>query len=116
MAFRVAITGSSPEQCEKYAHMVNQDGLNIELAGMAYSGTELQGLVFDLRPDVVINELELSGKAVLDYIYGVVLTSDEPRNQSFLPDAVGMKIIYLGISIQNCKGVVKARFSQIYIN
>lgn len=68
MAFRVVIAGSSPEQCEKFAHMVDLDGLNIELAGKAYSGTELQGLVFDLRPDVVITELELSGTAVLDTI------------------------------------------------
>lgn len=68
MAFRIVIAGSSPEQCEQIAHMVELDELNIELAGMACSGTELQGLVFELRPDVVIAELELSGAAVLDTI------------------------------------------------
>lgn len=68
MAFRIVVAGSSPELCEELAHMVDLDGLNIELAGMAYSGTELQSLVFDLRPDIVIAELELSGTAVLDTI------------------------------------------------
>lgn len=68
MAFRIVVAGSSPELCEELTHIVDLDGLNIELAGMAHSGTKLQSLVLELRPDIVITELELSGTAVLDTI------------------------------------------------
>ncbi len=65
---RVLLADDEPLALTLLRHMIDWEHYGLELAGSAQNGDELYEMIFALRPDIVITDIEMPGRSGLEII------------------------------------------------